>query len=78
MVFQTQVPISLVILVIGIQDLYMSKYKYTITIIIANLLYLAMYLSMYVATCDPCANISAHYISVLSHNDSMCMLNTTC
>ena len=30
MVFQTQVPISLVILVIGIQDLYMSKYKYTI------------------------------------------------
>ena len=30
MVFQTQVPISFVILVIGIQDLYMSKYKYTI------------------------------------------------
>ena len=30
MVFQTQVPISLVILVIGIQDLYISKYKYTI------------------------------------------------
>ena len=29
-VFQTQVPISLVILVIGIQDLYTSKYKYTI------------------------------------------------
>ena len=25
----TQVPISLVILVIGIQDLYISKYKYT-------------------------------------------------
>ena len=33
-VFQTQVPISLVILVIGIQDLYTSKYKYTIIIII--------------------------------------------
>ena len=31
MVFQTQVPISLVILVIGIQDLYTSKYKYTIS-----------------------------------------------
>ena len=31
-VFQTQVPISLVILVIGIQDLYTSKYKYTIRI----------------------------------------------
>ena len=33
-VFQTQVPISLVILVIGIQDLYTSKYKYTINILI--------------------------------------------
>ena len=33
MVFQTQMPISLVIFVIGIQDLYMSKYKYTINII---------------------------------------------
>ena len=32
MVFQTQVPISLVILVIGIQDLYISKYKYTLLI----------------------------------------------
>ena len=32
MVFQTQVPISLVILVIGIQDLYISKYKNTIII----------------------------------------------
>ena len=30
MVFQTPVPISLVILIIGIQDLYTSKYKYTI------------------------------------------------
>ena len=30
MVFQTQVPISLVILAIGIQDVYISKYKYTI------------------------------------------------
>ena len=29
MAFQTQVLISLVIIVIGIQDLYMSKYKYT-------------------------------------------------
>ena len=36
-VFQTQVPISLVILVIDIhvQDLYTSKYKYTITTIIS-------------------------------------------
>ena len=32
MVFQTQVPISLVILAIGIQDLYISKYKYTIKV----------------------------------------------
>ena len=31
-----QVPISLVILVIGIQDLYTSKYKYTIIIIIIS------------------------------------------
>ena len=38
MVFQTQVPISLVILVIGIQDLYTSKYKYTIIIIIVHVL----------------------------------------
>ena len=38
-VFQTQVPISLVILVIGIQDLYTSKYKYTIMIIIVYWLY---------------------------------------
>ena len=30
-VFQIQMPISLVILVIGIQDLYTSKYKYTIS-----------------------------------------------
>ena len=30
MVFQTQMPISLVILIISIQDLYMTKYKYTI------------------------------------------------
>ena len=30
MVFQTQVPISLVILVIGIQDLYISKHKTSI------------------------------------------------
>ena len=30
MVFQTQVPISLVIHVIGIQDFYISKYQYTI------------------------------------------------
>ena len=28
--YKTQVPISLVTLVIGIQDLYTSKYKYTI------------------------------------------------
>ena len=34
MVFQTQVPISLVILVIDIQDLYTSKYKYTIIVFI--------------------------------------------
>ncbi len=34
MVFQTQVLISLVIVVIGIQDLYISKYKYTIMPII--------------------------------------------
>ena len=33
MVFQTQMPISLVILVIGIQDLYTSKYKYTINMV---------------------------------------------
>ena len=34
MVFQIQVPISFVILVIGIQDLYIiSKYKYTIACI---------------------------------------------
>ena len=31
-IFQTQVPISLVILGIDIQDLYTSKYKYTISI----------------------------------------------
>ena len=31
MVFQTQLPISLVIHLIGIQDLYTSKYKHTIT-----------------------------------------------
>ena len=30
MVFQTQLSILLVILVIDIQDLYMTKYKYTI------------------------------------------------
>ena len=30
MVFQTQVPISLVMFVIGIRDLYISNYKYTI------------------------------------------------
>ena len=39
MVFQTQVPISLVILVIGIQDLYMSKYKYTINGVIHVIIY---------------------------------------
>ena len=38
MVFQTQVPISSVILVIGIQDLYISEYKYTIIIVIPGMI----------------------------------------
>jgi hypothetical protein len=52
MVFQTQVPISLVhvILVIGIQDLYMSKYKYTINLLMQTdykLLYYGVILKLY-------------------------------
>ena len=31
LVFQTQMPISLVVLVISLQDLYMTKYKYAVT-----------------------------------------------
>ena len=46
-VFQTQVPISLVILVIGIQDLYTSKYKYTITLVILVIGIQDLYTSKY-------------------------------
>ena len=56
-VFQTQVPISLVILVIGIQDLYTSKYKYTI--IMKVVFWIAFDVSVY----------PPYYTTRFSHHD---------
>ena len=63
MVFQTQLPISLVILVIGIQDLYMTNYKYTINFIIISFLFQR---HAYIPKFEECLSF-LHNLSVSMH-----------